>query len=179
MTRAVEEIEAPRRTRALQLKINGNTYARIAEAEGYSSPAQAYRAVKLAMRNLPQHESAAELRTIILERRETVHRALAQDALVGKDRDAMRLLLSNLDGIAKLAGLNVNEARMAGAAEVSAVADLAAASMLQSSLIGVLHEVGLPVETIDLVVAKLNERLAAAEPAGVEPEAGDIEGETE
>lgn len=176
MTRAVEEIEAPRRNRALKLKIDGNTYAAIASELNYSGPPQAYRAVQLAIKRLPQDGTAAELRHIILERREAVHRALARDALVGKDRDAMRLLLSNLDGIAKLAGLNVNEARMAGAAEVTAVADLAAASMLQASLIAVLHEVGLPLETIDRVVAGLNAKLSAM---SEQAESTVIEGETD
>lgn len=162
--------DTERAAKATKMRYNGATLPMIVDELGYADQATARRAIQRHMRRTVMSEEAIQLRHIEYERLEQVHRVALRGMLEDRDPEMMRIILKASDQRAKLTGINVNEALQAGASAVSAVADLAAASMLQASLIGVLHEEGLPVEQIERIIGRLNDRMGASAQAEDEGE---------
>lgn len=154
--------ETERAAQATKMRYQGAELPAIVEALGYSDMATARRAIQRHMRRTVLSHEAIELRQVEYARLEQVHRAVLKGAIEGRDPEMLRILLKASEQRSKLTGINVNEALQAGASAVSAVADLAATSMLQANLIGALHAEGLAVEVIQRIIDRLNASMGAA-----------------
>lgn len=167
--------DAERGAEIIRQRVAGRTFDQIAEQLGMHDAATVRRSFQRAIKRTVLTDEAIALREVEYQRLEQVHRAVLVDAIQNRNPESLRILLKASEQRAKLTGINVNEALAAGASAVSAAADLAAASMLQANLIGVLHEEGLPVEQIERIIGRLNDRMGVSEQA--EDEGGVVEGE--
>lgn len=159
-----------RREKAVQLRVLGYTYDRIARELDYSSGSNAQRAIRRHLDLMQNSPAAQELRQIEYARLEQLRRSWVQLGTTGHDPKAAKILLDTSAQVAKLMGLNVNEAKIAGAMEAGAAADLARASMVNAHIIGAMQDAGLEPAVMDLVIANLNRRLELADQTQAEPE---------
>lgn len=92
-----------RRQRALALKLNGASYAQIAESLGYASANSAYQAIRTEILNTKQ-ESAGELKAIQFERLNHMLLVLQPQVMTG-DKGAIQTALSIMDRMNTLMGV--------------------------------------------------------------------------
>lgn len=96
-----------KQARAMELRKAGCSFQEIADELGYASPSGAYEAVKAAL-DRTLREPAEALRTIELERLDTMWTAVWENALAG-DLDSIATALRIAERRARLLGLDVRE----------------------------------------------------------------------
>ena len=153
--------------KAVAARAAGMTWAKVAQASGYFDGPTALRAVRKYLADTANSDDAKTARALEETRLDELQARWWIAART--DLKAAEYVLRVIDRRIKLKGLDVNEGRMASAAEAQAMAEMASAIGLQASLIWAMTEAGVDPDQQDRVIELLNARIQPAE--------GDIEGE--
>ena len=134
-----------RQDSALQLRLAGATWKKVAEGAGYSTPANAHRAVMNALDRIPKN-SAEQYLAEELERLNRLTVAYWTKALSGDDK-AATIILRVSERRAKLLGLDHTEARIADALQASVLLEADKQQRLTHAVFTALTQAGIDADT--------------------------------
>jgi hypothetical protein len=157
--------------KALQMRRQKASWDKIAKECDYHDRSNARRAVMTYLSKIGQSDDAKGMRQEEAMHLDDLQMRHMQRALSGSDLKAAEFVLKVIDRRIRLFGLDVNEGRLASAAEVQAMAEMASTIGLHAHLISAMTDAGLRPDQMDAVIAGLNARIM--------PRDDDIPGEVE
>ncbi len=157
--------------KALKLRRQKNSWSVVAREAGYNNPQNARRAVMGYLAKIAESDDAKGMRQEEAMHLDDLQARHMRAALSGSDLKAAEFVLKVIDRRIKLFGLDVNEGKIASAAEVQAMAEMASTIGLHAHLISAMTDAGLVPDQMDAVIAGLNARIM--------PREDDIPGEVE
>ena len=153
-----------RQDTAVRLRLEGHTWAEVAQGAGYAHAEGACRAVRQALDRIPV-ANVEHYRTEELARLDALHQAWWDAALDG-DPKAATVILRVSERRAKLLGLDHTEARIADALQASVLLEADKQQRLTHAVFTALTQAGIDADTQYTIVVALDTALADVGLAG-------------